>query len=336
MNRTALLFWPLLWALLAFATPAAAQRADVDAVLAAVVRLDAAVPDTARTAGALGTSRSGSGVVIDDDGLVLTVGYLILEAASVTLTLQGNREVPANVVAYDHNTGFGLVRATQPLNVTPLALGDSSRLTGSDPVLAISYGGGAGIRPAMVAARRPFAGYWEYLLEDAIYTVPPHPQFSGAALIDPDGKLLGIGSLLLNDVLDPGVPGQTDRMLPGNLFIPVDRLRPILDELLTHGRGVSTVRPWLGLYVDRSRGYLFVQRLAEDGPAARAGLAANELLVRVNGRAVATLAELYRAIWASGDAGSEVTLTVLRGGELVDVKVTSGDRYDWLRLKPSV
>lgn len=318
--------------ILALAAPATraqgAATLDVGRLLAAVVGLEVEVPENARTAERLGTRRSGSGVVIDSDGLVVTIGYLIMEAASVTLTLADGREIPARVVAYDHTTGFGLVRALQALDVDPLPLGDATRLGVDDPVLVAGSGGPAVARGATVVARRPFAGSWEYLLERAIFTAPPYPRFGGAALIGPDGALLGIGSLTVGDA----APGESRR--PGNLFVPIDLLEPILGELLNQGRS-GTQHPWLGLGAGEYRGHLLIDRLSEDGPAERAGLRADDLIVAVAGEPVADLVSFYRRVWDLGEAGVAVPLTVLRGGELLDVTVDSGNRYDWLRLNPS-
>lgn len=301
---------------------------DIGQLLAAVVGLEAEVPDNARTADRLGTRRSGSGVVIDSDGLVVTIGYLIMEAGSITLTLADGREVPARIVAYDHTTGLGLVRALQPMEVDPLPLGDAAQLGVDDPVLVAGSGGPSAARVATVVARRPFAGSWEYLLEQAIFTAPLYARFGGAALIGPDGTLLGIGSLTVGDA----APGESRR--PGNMFVPIDLLEPILGELLSQGRS-GTQHPWLGLGAGEYRGHLLIDRLSEDGPAERAGLRDDDLIVAVDGEPVADLVGFYLRVWDLGEAGVAVPLTVLRGGELLDVTVSSGNRYDWLRLDPS-
>jgi S1-C subfamily serine protease len=318
----------------------AQDTASIDAgrLLAAVIGLEAEVPDDARTAGTLGTRRSGSGVVIDSDGLVVTIGYLILEASSVTLTLADNREVPARIVAYDHATGFGLVRALQNLDVTPLPLGSATQLDSNDPVLVAGAGGPSAARAATVVARREFAGSWEYLLDRAIFTAPPYPRFGGAALIGPDGALLGVGSLAVGDATrgdaSPGDASPGDSRLPGNMFVPIDLLEPILGEMLSQGRS-GTMHPWLGLNAGEYRGHLLIDRLSKGGPAERAGLRDDDLIVAVAGQPVADLVGFYRRVWSLGDAGVEVPLTVLRSGELIDVAVSSGNRYDWLRLNPS-
>ena len=301
-------------------------------VLAAIVGVHAEVPATARTAATLGTERDGSGVIIDQDGLVLTIGYLILEALTVDITLADGQRIPAQIVAYDHNSGFGLVRASRPLSNKPVPLGDSTTLQRGDPILIISRTQQENITPAQVMIRKSFAGSWEYLLDDAIFTSPPHPDFNGAALIGKQGELLGIGSLILNDVL---ADQPAAAVTPGNMFVPVDLLPPVLPELLAQGRR-SKVHPWLGLYTREYRGYLFVEQVSENGPAAQAGLTQNDLIVAVARQRVSTLSGFLRQVWALGDAGVTVPLTVLRDAQLVDIQITSGDRYNWLQLNPAL
>lgn len=298
-------------------------------ILSAVVAVRAEVPVTARTAAVLGTEREGSGVVIDKDGLVVTIGYLILEASRAEITLPGGKEVPVEIIAYDHNSGFGLLRATEPLEVMPMKLGSSTDLEETSRVLVSSYGGAEATRPAIVVSRREFAGYWEYLLEDAIFTSPPYPNFGGAALIGPAGELLGIGSLVVGDAV------LGERQVPGNMFVPIDNLKPILRDLLTLGRSSAPPRPWLGIYTEEIRGRLFVTRLAADGPAAQAGVEAGDIIVAIGGSAISSMADFYRKLWSRGEAGIEVTLTVLKAAELVNVKIHSSDRYRWLRLNPA-
>ena len=312
----------ILW--LADATRVYAKETSAESaneVLSAVVRLSAAVPPDARTAQTLGTTRHGNGVVIDSDGLVL-----ILEAMSVIVEGPDHKPILANVVAYDHETGFGLVRAIKSLAAKPLRLGSSAELDEGEPVLAVSSGGVAGTRPVRIASRREFTGYWEYLLESAIYTSPPHPDWSGAALVGRDGKLLGIGSLLVPDATTDE-PSE-----PGNMFVPIDLLKPILGDLLADGRAQRQAKPWLGMISVENLGRIAIARVAPDGPAYKAGVQPGDIVVRVAGKDVATLSELYRNVWNIGAAGAEVPLTVMREGSLHDITVKSGDRYDYLRL----
>ena len=297
--------------------------------LDSVVGVRAEVPADARTAGVLGTEREGSGVVIDDSGLVLTIGYLIMESTSAEIVLGDDRTVPADVVAYDYDSGFGLLRPISPIQIDPILLGDSKPLTERSQVLVASFGGSDAAIPAYVVSRRDFAGYWEYLLPNAIFTAPPHRRFGGAALIGPDGRLLGIGSLLVGDA------GDAEEPLPGNMFVPIDALKPIMADLLTLGRAGAPARPWLGLYSEEHRGRVFVNRVAPEGPAAAAGIAMDDLIVEVAGRPVEGLADFYRKIWAIGEAGVDIPLTVLTGAGLKSVSVRSGDRYDYLKLDPT-
>jgi S1-C subfamily serine protease len=301
-----------------------ATRERTGDVLDAVVAVHANVPPSARTARTLGTERSGSGIVIDGNGLVVTVGYLVLEAASVELGI-GERRIPARVLAYDHDTGLGLLRAEGRLDVGPVRLGDSTALAERAHLLVSSHGGVQATRPAVLVSRRAFAGYWEYLLEDALFTAPVHPMFGGAALLDDSGALVGIGSLTVSDA----VRGR--RPVPGNVFIPVDLLKRVLPDLLSEGRSSGPVRPWLGLYADDALGPVVVRRLAEGGPAAAAGIAVGDVVIGVGTEPATSLEGFYRALWASGTAGDAVKLTLLRAGRVVSVSVASGDRYDWLR-----
>jgi len=301
--------------------------------LDSVVAVTATVPPDARTADSLGTLREGSGVVIGPDGLVLTIGYLILEAITAEITLPDRRIVPAEVVAYDYETGFGLLRPLTDTELPAIQLGESAGLAQDNPVLVASFAESGSAAPAATAAyvvsRREFAGYWEYLLPDAIFTSPPHLSFGGAALIGPDGRLLGIGSLFVTDAASPGVQSA------GNMFVPIDALKPILDDLRATGRSRGPHRPWLGVYAEDVRGHLFVHRVAPGGPAATAGLRANDVILGVSGDPVESLADFYKRVWALGGPGVEVPMTVLSAGEVKDLAITAGDRYDYLKLNPS-
>jgi len=322
-------------ALLAGAAPAQAPGGapgdDPTRVLEAVVSVHARVPASARTADALGTEREGSGVVIDGNGLVLTIGYLILEAASAEVVARDGEHVPAEILAYDYSSGFGLLRTLQPLDVHPMPIGSADALSEGDPVLVTSGGGARGARPAIVVDLREFSGYWEYLLERAIFTAPPHPRFGGAALVGPDGSLLGIGSLFVGDA----VRGE-ERTVPGNMFVPIDELKPILGDLLAYGRSSAKGRPWLGVFTEEVRDRLFVTRVSEEGPAAAAGIRPGDIILGVAGEPVDSQADFYRKTWALGEPGVEVPLTVLKGRDLVELTVESGDRYRWLRLTPGL
>ncbi len=307
--------------------------AQAQSPLDSLVAVHATVPADARTADALGTEREGSGVVIGPDGLVLTIGYLILEAISAEITLQDDRVVPAEIVAYDYETGFGLLRPLDDTGLPPIKFGDSTGLEQDNPVLVASFTTPAAQTPeataAYVVSRREFAGYWEYLLPDAIFTAPPHLSFGGAALIGSDGRLLGIGSLFVSDAADGGMH------LAGNMFVPIDALKPILADLRAHGQSQGPRRPWLGVFTEEVRGHLFVYRVAPGGPADRAGLKVDDVILGVAGSPVESMADFYKRIWALGDPGVEVPVTVLSAGRVHDLAITSGDRYDYLKLDPS-
>jgi S1-C subfamily serine protease len=299
--------------------------------LDAVVQIDAVVPYDARTAEGLGTRRQGSGVVIDDGGLILTIGYLILEAAEVWVRGASSERFAAQIVAYDHESGFGLVRAERALDATPIELGESAGLRPMQPLLVVSRAGELDAAGVYMVDRREFAGYWEYLLEDAIFTVPPHAQFGGAALLDQGGRLVGIGSLFVGDAGQQG-----GRPVPGNMFVPIDHLAPIMGELLASGRRQTPPRPWLGLILEEHQGRVFVTRVTPDGPAEAAGMMPRDMILGVGGEPVEGLADFYRKVWASGSAGIEVPLDVLRGVRTETTVVRSSDRYSHLRLDPGL
>lgn len=322
------LWQPLLAALFLLAAAALPARAQsVEDLLAAVVRIKTFVPGDARTAETLGRERTGSGIIIDQNGLVLTIGYLMVEAQGAEITLHGGRTVPAQIVGYDHDSGFGLLRALEPLKLKPIALGKSADLKERDPVLIASHGGGDGAAPAFVVARREFAGSWEYLLDDAIFTAPPHPAWSGAALLNRDGRLVGVGSLVIGDATGTNVH------FPGNMFVPIDRLPPILADLITDGRPAGPVKPWLGLNTEELRGRLFVTRVSPESPAARAGLQPGDVVLGVGGQNVSGLADFYRKVWARGPAGTAIPLDVLQGSQPRQIVIQSTDRASHLRLK---
>jgi serine protease Do len=310
-------------------TASAQSGFTVDGVLKAVVQVVSKVPAEARTARTLGTNRDGSGVIIDSNGLVLTIGYAILEAESTEIVLSSGKRIAARAVAYDHASGFGLLRANENLTVKPVELGDSSDLAVRDPILMVSHGGRKGALPGIVVSRRPFAGSWEYMLEKAIYTAPPHPAFGGAALFSDKGRLVGIGSLIVGDALEPG------HATPGNMFIPIDLLKPILGDLLEKGRVAGPHRPWLGLYPQEIHGRLFVSRIARGGPAQTAGVKEGDLVVGIAGKPVSSLIDFYRRVWKLGDAGISVPLDILQGAKVLPISIKSTARYKWLKLNHS-
>ena len=316
------------WVALALGWLASAHAQDAERISGAVMGLNAKVPGDARTAPTLGTDRTGTGVVIDSTGLVLTIGYLILEASEVTLVDAGGVKTPAEIVGYDHRTGFGLVKALNPVG-KPLALGNSAQLKERDTALIVGRDGQEHVSIAQVIARKEFAGSWEYLLENAIFTAPAHPRHSGAALISAEGELLGIGSLFLPQQV-PGVG-----IVPGNMFVPVDALKPILADLIAEGRPAKGSQAWLGLAPEEVRGHLFVERVSPGGPAEAAGIKPGDLIVGVAGERPADMAAFFKRVWALGPPGTEVPLDIVQGSTPRRVVVKSADRYAWLKLKRS-
>ncbi|HEV8027303.1 MAG TPA: S1C family serine protease [Stellaceae bacterium] len=297
---------------------------DLDRALLSVVGLQANIPEDASTASILGTERSGSGVVIRESGLVLTIGYLIIEAESLWLSTADGRAIPGHVLAHDWETGFGLVQALGRLGVPALPLGRSSELAANDPVILAGGGRRQSVR-ASVIGKQEYAGYWEYLLEEAIFTAPAHPFWGGTGLIGRDGTLLGIGSLNVQQVTDRGAPRKI------NMVVPIDVLKPVLDELLTYGRRNRAARPWLGLYSAESDGKVVIAALTERGPAAAAGMRVGDVVWAVRDASVESLADFYRKVWASGAAGAEIPIEVLRDDRTVWVRVKSVDRQALLK-----
>jgi S1-C subfamily serine protease len=305
----------------------AGAQTSPEALVSAVVRVKTFINPEGRTTENLGREREGSGVVIDSSGLVLTIGYLMVEAHSAELMTQDGHTVAANVLGYDHETGFGLLRAAAPLNVRPMPMGKSAGLKANDPVLIASFGGTDMVGAARVVARREFVGSWEYLLEDAIFTAPPHPLWSGAALINREGKLVGIGSLVVGNA-----SGKSD-VTPGNMFVPIDRLPPILAELIAEGRVQRPARPWLGLTIEPLGGQLMVARVIPQSPAEKAGLQRGDVVLGVAGTKVKDLADFYRKVWALGSAGTTVPVDVIQNSAKRRIDIPSMSRYDHLKLK---
>ncbi len=315
-----------------FPTPLQPVAAEVDfnlpRALDAVVRLSSRIPDDAFTASMLGTEREGNGVVLREDGLIVTIGYLITEAEGLWITTNDGRVVPGHPLAYDFATGLGLVLPLAPLEVAPMPIGTAADVDVDDDVFVIGHGGRAHALKAEVFARREFAGYWEYLLDYALFTTPPHPEWSGAALLDADGRLVGIGSLFVQEA-------DGDEVRKGNMFVPIDELLPILDDLVRTGRPAHPPRPWLGMYASDDDERILVGGVAKGGPADIAGVRQGDLIVAVADQRVSTLAQLFRSIWRMGPSGTEIPITLTRDGATLPVNVHSADRSDYLK-KPSL
>ena len=321
--------WPglVLVVLLALTVPVYGDS-TAEEILKAVVKVRAIIPKEARTASTLGTEREGHGALIDSEGYILTIGYLIVEAETIEVTGPEGKSISASFVCYDHDTGFGLLRVNSTLGVAPLQLGKSTDLKTGDPILIAGHGGSDSVQAGRVISRREFAGYWEYLIDDAIFTAPPYANFGGAALIGRDGHLLGIGSLFTQVVI------QGLGSLSSNMFVPIELLNPILSDLKTLGRSRKASRPWLGINSEEAHGRVFITSTTSDGPAERAGLQPGDLVIAVGGKEVEGLGNFYRKIWATGDAGVNVSLSILRGMGIRELTVHSADRYQFLLMKP--
>jgi len=304
---------------------AQARAEALDRARSAMVAVLSEAVDEAGSIATLGALRRGSGVVIGDDGLVLTIGYLILEAERVDLVVEGARRVPARVVAYDLASGFGLLQALAPLRVAPVALGRSTSASGDEPLMVASGGAEGELSLARLVSQRAFSGYWEYHIDAALFTVPPRTDHSGAGRFNLDGELLGIGSLVVSDAMGPAA-GR----LPGNMFVPVDLLKPILAEMRARGASRGSTRAWLGLNCAESAGEVRVLRVTRESPAELAGVLPGDRILRIDGAEVGALETLYKTLWRDG-AERDVQLTIRRGGDVQTLTVHALDRMKTLR-----
>jgi S1-C subfamily serine protease len=305
---------------------AADQDFDLDQALASVLVLHARVPEDAFTAATLGPERLGNGVVISAGGLVLTIGYLITEADDITLLTSDGRRVAAHALGVDPESGLGLVQALEPLDLPAMQLGDSRRLREDDAVIVAGGGGRAHAAQGHLVARAPFAGYWEYFLEEALYTAPGHPHWSGAALIGPTGALMGIGSLQMTQQAPGGQPSLI------NLSVPIELLPPILDDL-SRGRPAHPPRPWLGVFCQDGEGQVTVMDVSAGGPASRAEIRAGDVILAIAGEPVSTLADFYARLWALGPPGAVAPLRLRREADTFDVEVRTIDRATRLKKR---
>jgi serine protease Do len=292
----------------------------------AVVGVQVTAVEDARSAATLGRSRQGSGVVISDDGLVLTIGYLILEAEQVQLVTDDERQIPARVVAYDLASGFGLVRALVPLKLSPVPLGTAAAVVSEDALMVASGGEDGSVSAARLLSRRPFSGYWEYHIDGALFTAPPRRDHCGAGLFNARGELVGIGSLFVADAR-----GDDGPRTPGNMFVPIDLLRPILAELISQGSSRQSTRAWMGVNCVEQGGAIRVMRVNEDSPADVAGLEVGDRILRIDGVPVARLDQLWKTLWSGSDAERAVRLDVQRGTEQLSITVQAIDRAKALK-----
>lgn len=293
--------------------------------LDAVVKLSIRAVDGARTADSLGAEREGTGIVIDGDGLILTIGYLVLEAASILVIGGDNRIYPASVVGFDHATGFGLLRARPAPPCSPVEIGDSDGLVELQSLVVAGHAGAGGVTGAALVSRRRFTGWWEYMIDDALFTAPPRYEHSGAALFDGDGRLVGIASLWVSDVLNAGAA------FPGNMFVPINLLRDVLPDLVANGRRRGAGRPWLGLNSEQVEGNVVVSRVLPGSPAELAGLRRGDIILGVGGDSIGGQSEFYERLWSRASAGDDVTLHIVRDKSVRHIIVQTGDRLDYLQ-----
>ena len=312
------------------AKAAAAQATpDAEQLFRAVVKVRTRAVPEARSAATLGAEREGTGILIGKDGLIVTIGYLIVEADNVAITDHRGRNLPAQVVGYDHASGFGLLRAIVPIDAKPMELGSSSGMAERDPVLIASHTGADDVAFAWIVSKRQFTGNWEYMLEEALWTSPPTLNWSGAGLINSDGKLIGIGSLIVRDA------SGEDPRIPGNLFVPIDTLKTILPELVAEGHRKGPPRPWLGVAADEVSGRLVVSRVSPGGPADEAGVQVGDIILGVAGETVKTQGDFYRKVWSGRSAGSDVPLRLLQGADVKELSVKSIDRIQYFKPRTS-
>ena len=297
---------------------------NLDAALESIVAIRSIVPDDALTADVLGTERAGNGVLIGD-GMVLTVGYLVTEAETIWISLADGTVVPGHALGFDQESGLGFVQLLAKLDLPAMPLGSSQLARVGTSVVVSGHGGRRQAIAARIVAKQEFAGYWEYVLDEAIFTAPAHPHWGGAALIGPDGDLLGIGSLQLQQAL------QNDEVQDLNMIIPIDLVKPILEEIATSGWPTRPPRPWMGLYATEVSGSIFVAGLAASGPARDADLQPGDMIASVDGEEVSDLAEFFRKVWSLGPAGVTIPLRIHREGKTLDVKLRSADRRALLK-----
>jgi S1-C subfamily serine protease len=296
---------------------------DLDRALASVIGLHSIIPSDAFSADNLGTERAGNGVLIDD-GLILTIGYLITEAETIWLHLGDGRVVPGHPLGTDFESGFGLVQALGHLDIEPLPLGSSGSAKIGDRCVVGGAGGRTRSVASQIAAKQEFAGYWEYMLAEAIFTHPAHPNWGGAALISNRGELLGIGSLQLERERE----GKAEHV---NMVVPIDLLKPVIDDLRKFGRVNKPARPWLGMYSTEIDNRVVVVGIIGKGPAARAEIKTGDVILAINGDKITSQTDFYRKLWSLGPAGVDVPLTVYHEGVTFDVVLTSIDRSKSLK-----
>jgi serine protease Do len=299
---------------------------DVRRIYQSVVKIDSIVPSDARTANSLGTIRGGNGIVIDDKH-ILTIGYIVVEAETITITLPNGGVVPAELAGYDHTTGFGILKTILPSKLTPLQIGNSDKLNKEDLLYVLPYLTEGAPSAVKMVSRRSFTGWWEYFLDKPIYTHPMNTSFAGSALINEFGELLGIGSLYVSDAASEGVPS------PGNLFVPINDLKPILNDLIVNGKRTADVKPYMGLTSNDDTGKVMVTRVNDDGPAAKAGFKENDIILKVNKINIQDTEKFYKTVWSQGGPGTLLDFEIERNNQIISLKLTTMDRNDFF-VKP--
>ena len=299
---------------------------DILNIYKSVVKIDSIIPPEARTAQSLGTVRGGNGVVIDDKH-ILTIGYIVVEAETITITLPDGKKFPGELIGYDHTTGFGILRTIIQSDLTPLKIGNSDQLTKEDFLYVLPYLTEGRPSAVKMVSRRSFAGWWEYFLDKPIYTYPANSSFAGSALINEYGEVLGIGSLYVGDAAATGISS------PGNMFVPINDLKPILDDLIQNGRRTKDIKPYMGLTSSDNTGQVKITRVNDNGPAAKAGFSVNDTILAVNNEKINNIEDFYKVVWSFGGPGTKLQFDIERNQEKLNIELTTMDRNDFF-VKP--
>ncbi|WP_440656483.1 S1C family serine protease [Candidatus Pelagibacter sp. HIMB1509] len=328
MKKIFFIFWILLFSTnnLFSETNKLTTEEDILNIYKSVVKIDSIIPPEARTAQSLGTVRGGNGVVIDDKH-ILTIGYIVVEAETITITLPDGKKFPGELIGYDHTTGFGILRTIIQSNLTPLKIGDSDQLTKEDFLYVLPYLTEGRPSAVKMVSRRSFAGWWEYFLDKPIYTYPANSSFAGSALINEYGEVLGIGSLYVGDAAATGISS------PGNMFVPINDLKPILDDLIQNGRRTKDIKPYMGLTSSDNTGQVKITRVNDNGPAAKAGFSVNDTILAVNNEKINNIEDFYKVVWSFGGPGTKLQFDIERNQEKLNIELTTMDRNDFF-VKP--
>lgn len=290
----------------------------IENALTGLLTVKSQVPEEAMTASVLGCEREGHGIRVSENGLVLTIGYVISEASSIWLIDSDKQAVEGHVVGYDQASGFGLVQALGRLSGSVLELGDSDEVVVGRQMVLAGAGGATSAVDVSIVEVREFAGYWEYLIAGAIFSEPAHPEWGGTALLDSEGRVYGVGSLILQ--------AEDDTEPARNMIIPINKFNAVRDDLITSGRSSVPPRPWLGWYVQDSAQGPTVIGLVSNGPSNTAGIKPGDRVVAINGRRISSLSSLYKEIWTAGEAGITVDVAISRDADIRIVAVESIDR----------